>query len=539
MKGKTAVKPFAFFFNTKGQDERTGEMYHQPDSADLIQNLNVDAIGQWSSYNQGYTNFGSQWESGSRIDALRWHTDTSGNDYLLAAVNGKVKHINSSTGALTAEISTGFVAGDPIDFEPFKGNLYAASAGTAVQKWTNSGSMSAASGWPLVNGSETYDKPSVVEQYANRLAFANFNGATKYPTHLVLSDSLAPETFTIGVSDTNAVAVQVGPGDGQPIVALKNVPLPNTNSSVLAIFKSRSIWALEGDTPSLFTLYQVNPTIGALNNRCVVQVGADIIFMDTNNIYSLTTASTSGSIQPNTIGSDLVKTTLASLNQSASSKCWGIHLPARREVWFYIPTGSNTEPDTALIYYYSNQEDPNEQTTGRWSVRTGTKNTCGVLFNKTFITGSQDGYLRTWHAASQYNGTAFNWIYRYPFFNFDTQHQNKRILDIAAWFLVAASDTLTIKYEWRGGGNNTTKTLSIPISLTSGGALYGSIAPPAGTYGTSIYGDGFILQKVKFPMWGNGTQLRLTFSGSTGGTGPIFLGVSGIVEYMGYDRSYK
>jgi len=534
---KRRIKPFGFFFNTKGLDEYTGTMFIQPDAAVQIENMHVDAIGQWSAYKQGYDNFTAQLESGARVDSLGWYTDASGTDYLLEAINGKIKNINTSTGAVTSEISTGFTGGNPVDFETFKGTLYAVEKSISPQKWAGSGSMSAASGWPVTSGSDSYDKPSLVEAYANRLTFANFNGATKYPSHIVISDNLAPETFTLGASATDGAVIQVNPGDGQNLVAMRNLYIPNQDTNVLILFKDRSVYSLSGTTPSTFVVTRISSKFGALNNRCVVQVGQDLLFLDVYNINSLSTATESGTIQPKAIGSERVIDTLATLNLSAKDKAWAIHYPDRREVWFAIPTGSNTEPDTIIVYYY-NQTD--QGPVNMWSIRKGTTETCALLLNKTVFTGSSTGYIRKWFNSSKYGSTGISWIYKYPFFNFGTQYQNKRVLECYAWFLLIGSETITFKTEWRGGGNNIQKTISKTISITDGsGSVYGTVTPPAAVFGTSVYGGSAILKKIKIPVIGNGEQLQFTVTGTTGSTGPIFLGLSGLVEYMEFSRSYK
>jgi hypothetical protein len=530
-----SIKPFGLFFNTAGQDEKSGTFVIQPNAAAYIQNMHVDALGQWSAYLQGTTAFTAQLESGARVDSLAWYTDSLGANYLLSSCNGKIKNVASD--GTTTDISTAFTAGQPVDFETFKGTVYAASQGLAVQKWAGSGSMSAASGWPLVNGSETYDKPSICEKYANRMVFANFNGATTFPSHLVISDDLAPETFTIGTSATNAVVFQAATGDGQQIRALKTFNIPSSNTQLLLIFKDRSLYGLTGNTPATFNLFLVNNNFGCLNNRCVANVGQDLLFLDSHDIYSLTTVTNSGSIQPKPIGSEMVKKTLATLNTTFKDKAWVCHHPDRREVWFAIPTGANTECDTILVYYYN--VDAQGQPINAWSVRTGATNTCGLLYDKTFYTGSSTGYINLWFTTSGYNGVGYSYIYQYPFYGFGTQYQNKRILECYVWLLVVGTETVTLKTEWRGGGNNTIQSVGRTTTITSTGGIYGTTAPPGGVYGTSVYGNGTLMKKIRVPVIGNGEQLQFTFSGTTGSTAPIFLGISGLVEYMAYSRIYK
>lgn len=527
-----SIKPFQFFTNFRGQDENTGEMLIQPGAARLIQNMHMDSLGQWSAYNQGYTALTAQLESGARINSLYWFVDSTGTDYLLASVGTKIKTVVVVGGA-TADISSSFTTNQPVDFETFKGVVYAASAGLALQKWTGTGSMSAASGFPLINGSETYDKPSIVEKYANRLVTADFHGAALFPSHVVLSDDLAPETYTIGTSATNAVVFQVAPGDGQSVKAVKTFNLPFTNEQLLLIFKDRSIYSLSGNTPVTFALNLVNSNFGCLNNRCAVQVGNDVLFMDINGVYSITTANTSGTMQPKAIASEMILDTLATMNLTQKDKAFVVHLPGRREVWFHIPTGSSSEPDTVLVYHYNT--DPQGNPVNAWSVRTGYSPTSAVIYNKTFYSGNSTGYVNQWFGSSNYNGTGYNYIYRYPFFNFGTQAQNKRVVECYIWLKLFGNESFTVTTEWRGGGNNTRRSVAVVPTLPSGIGVYGT-----GIYGTSIYGSSAgVFKKVRVPVLGNGEQLQISISGTTSNNGPIILGVSGLVEYTTfYSRKY-
>lgn len=531
-------KPFFLHFNIKGQDEKAGPLFIEPSSAELIKNLHMEKIGSWTAYKQGYTNFTDELESGAAIDGLGWYTDATGTDYLLAAVNGKVLHINEETGATTATATSSLTAGNLVDFATFKGSVYIAEKSITPLKWAGSGSATTISNIPLTNGSETYDKPHMVEVYQNRMVYANFNGTTKYPSHVVISDDLAPETFTLGTDDTDGGVVQIAPGDGQHIKALKRIYLPAQGDEILLVFKDRSVYAIEGYSPSTFRAYNVSPITGALNNRCVVQVGADVLYMDRTGIHSLTTALQSGTIQPRALGTQRIQETYSDLNLSASEAAWASHLPERQEVWFAIPTGSRTEADTILIYRYPNTEEQLAGLQPVWSVRDGKRHTAGLLFNRTFFTGGNDGYLRRWFLASQYNGTGFEWRYRFPYYNFGAQVQSKRVIECFLWFQMLGNETFTIQTRWRGGGGDFEKTLSKTIGPTSSAAVYGT-SPPAGVYGTDYYGGGATWVKVKIPVYGNGEALQFEVSGTTGGTAPIFVGISGLVEFAAPSRSYR
>lgn len=536
MPKRANVKPFTYFFNYEGMDDTKGVFAIQPSAAESIVNMHRDKNGEWSAYNQGYANFSSQFESGDRIDGLGLYTSAAGTDYLLVAVNGKMKSVNPSSGSLNGEISTGITANVPVDFETFKGSVYAVCDSMAPLKWAGSGSMSAASGWPVTNGAESYNYPTMVEQHANRLVFSGCDG---YESHIVISENLAPESFTLTPTstDTNGAVIQVSPGDGEVVTAMRSVNIPALGQQYLVIWKNRSIYALSGDTPLTFDLQVLNKSYGCVNNRCVVQVGTDFLFLGERNIYSLTTATQSGNLQPKAIGSRKVKDTLAQLNTTEKDKCWAVYLKDRDEVWFGIPTGSSNDVDTILVYSLPRDEGE----TNVWSIRNGFPQapSCGIEYSDYLLTGAQNGYVNKWFSASDYAGTGFSYEYRYPYFNYGSQFQYKELVQLNAWFLLYGSESITFEQTWRGGGNENSLSVTRTVAPDSDLSYYGAVSPPAAVFGTDYFNAGEELVMEQLLTRGNGLQVQLSISGTTGSTGPIFLGFSGLVRYGKYARDYR
>lgn len=539
MARKGRIKPFYYLFNEKGIDEHQGEFYIKPDAADNILNMNVNTLGEWTTYKQGYTVLGSQFESGANFDGLHKFTDLSGNTYLLGSVNGKILEINQSTGAITNTISTGtFTADNYTDMTTFKGKVYAVDGTCVPQTWTGTGSMSAVSGVPITNGSVIYDKPKIVGTFNNCLLYANFTDGevsgtpTAHPSTVVISNINAPDTFTFTPADDFAAAFELSPGDGQSITGYTEMYIPRSNETAGILFKDNSIFILTGTTQSTYRVDRLNNNYGAVNNRSIVNIGNDVLFLDQYNIYSLSAANNSGSIQPNAVGSRQVEETLRDLNVTYKHTSWAIHLPHRNEVWFAIPTGSSQTPDTIIQLYYEIDETGAKYA---WSIRKSVKPRCGVVLDDTYYTGSNDGYLQKWHESSSYGDSFVLWKYAFPYYNFNTQAQCKRIVECFLWFLTSGSQELSIRTEWRNGGNDTSQSFTKTLTLDQDGvSTYGS-----STYGSARYGDGLILKKVKIPVYGNGEQFRLQVNGNSGESGITFLGMTGLVEYMGYSRSYR
>lgn len=532
---KSRIVPFSLVFNTEGVQENRPFFLSSKNAAERINNLHVDFWGTYTANRQGYSVFTPALYSGQKILGLaQYQPVASQQGFLLALTAGNLARINAETGVFIDTVASALGTLDYADFEMFRGNLFIAQKSQNPQKYTGGTSTSAVLGFPITLGAETFSNPAIVERHVNRLVYANFNGAMAYPSHIILSDDLAPEAFTFGLSDTNAAIIQVAPGDGQSITALKSLHLPSLNQTVLLIFKERSVYALSGDTPETFQITLINDSVGAMNNRCVVQVGNDVIFLDRHRITSLSAVNNSGTLQVKSIASDNIQKTLKTFNLLASESACVIHLPARQEIWFAIPTGASSVANKVLVYKYRNDDYQN----GAWSTRSSFSPTTLLVTNsEELIVGNEQGQLLEFFNSSLYNSQPFQWQYQYPFFDFDSPLTIKRVVDFNAWFLSPNQQSVTINYEWRGALGKTKQTITAQLDNESGGAVYGATAPPAAVYGQDFYAD-MPLSRVKIPILGNGQHIRFDISGQTTAQGsPVFLGITGLVEILDYARS--
>lgn len=542
------VKPFAFVGNLEGVDEKTNTLLTPITRAELIENLHIDKTGTWNSHRQGYTNLGSQFESGAQVDGLGHYRDINGNDYVLMAINGKIKHINYVTGAQTAQISTGATAGNNTTFKTLADKVYSIEKGSNPYSWAGSGSMTATTMFPKTVDVDVYEKPYVGEVFANRMAYANFNGSTKYPSTVIISELEDPEGLdTSSTSDAMAFILGVEVGDGRAIKNLKRLYIPIQESDNLMVCKERGIWAITGNTPTTFESVLINEEVGCLNKNCAVKYGNDLIFMDENGIHSISAATQSGSIIYAGVESDMVIDTLTSLNYTARELAFAAHLPLRKELWFAFPTGTRDYCDSALVYKYalskgnslsdliSGQAQKNSDPTG-WSIRSGLHLTAGMVFDRKLYTGSSDGYFQKWFDSSKYNTDGFTWRYRFPYYDFGALSNLKAVKELFIWLVNPSEFDLNVTYRWRNGTRGITKTITKTIPA-GGGGVYGETSPPAMLWGTGLWSESQ-LTKVKIPIWGTGERFQLEISGQTSDAGIEFLGVTGLVEYLSASRSY-
>ena len=415
--------------------------------------------------------------------------------------------------------------------------LYTVDGNLATPRKWNGSLASDSPGWPLTDGVNSYDTPKYCEAHQNRGVFLNFDGNQGHFALSVLDD---PEDFTISGAPDGAYINEAGPADGQRIVGARSMHIPASNNSQLVIFKNRSTYVLTGSSAQFgdadfFQVVLLNQNYGALNNRVIVQVGNDLLTLNEFGITSYSTANQSGTLQPLAIESDRVKDVIGRINLNAASKCWGIHLPHRREVWWFLPTGASTQCNEAIVYKYPSPGSQEERP--KWSRRLDAggkfKMAHGCLLDRTFYIGSYSGIVGTMFTASSYDGTGIPWKYEYPFWDVGNEKQNKRYLNGDALFKVRSNQTFALQYQWKGGGCNEQGSNTYPIETTVGGAVFG-----AGVFGVDYYGAQEEV-KVQYDIFGDGLRVKHTLSGTASDSGPEFLGLDPVIELGNISQTWN
>ena len=532
---RSNVKTFKLKSNVSGMVQNRAETFLRPDQAVDIVNMHATEEGTWSADRAGYTKInasGTAYESGAKVDGLATFEDSTGVDHLYMAINGKLKEIDTDTGAASdIDASAGYTVGNPVDFEAMYDVLYTVDGSINPRKWDGATAGNAA-GWPV--GPLSFTNPKYLGKHNSRMVFA---APEEDETAIILSDFEDPESFTFdGLSGTEAF---IGNIDAK-IKGIRPMHIPASNEEQTIIFSERSSWVLTGvsglqsDADS-FKLIKMNGNYGAINNRCIVEVGKDILALNIFGVTSYSSTTQSGTIQPNDIDSDRVKDVIASMNLNAKDQCWGIHLPNRREVWWFLPTGANTQCNAAIVYKYPSPGS--QDSVGKWSRRLDAgskfKMAHGVLLDRTFYIGSYTGIVGTMFTASTYDGTGIPWKYEYPDWDAGNEKQNKRFLNGDAHFKARSSQSFTMAIQWRGGGSNDRSSESLTIETTLDGSLYGTAI-----YGESYYGSQEEI-KVEYNAPGDGLKLKHTLSGVTTDSGPEFLGLTPVLELGNISQTWN
>jgi hypothetical protein len=184
-----------------------------------------------------------------------------------------------------------------------------------------------------------------------------------------------------------SATLRIGGGDGDPIVGC----LSWTNFTLL-VFKQNSTWAIQADpqaAPADWTIQQIHRSIGCKSRRTIAQVGQDVFFLSNNGVQSVQKQLATDNNEIPVAVSYNVQDVLDGMNWASAAKACASFDSNFYTLW--IPTASNTEPDTALVFHYL---------TGGWSVFSGVA-ACELLampYNgrTRLVLGLPTGEVREW-----------------------------------------------------------------------------------------------------------------------------------------------
>jgi len=490
---------FDFFANTGGIHQPTGLQAQKQTEAEDIVNLHMTSAGTWTSKNVGYQVLTSTpFNSGAAITGLYRFIDGDNQEHLMVG-SGDSLYAWQRAGDVRTPIGSGFTPNQRFHFATFQNWLIACNGTEPPKMWDGTGSLQNLTGWPPSIAGVSPGYPSIVETFANRLIFA---GDVQNPSMLYLSELENPINFTpTSGNPASAGAIQVAPGDGDRITALKSFYLPLTNENVLIIFKERAIYLLTGHDATTFELQKVTENLGAVSAQSVVMVGSDIMFLSAQGVATLSTATLQGNLAATSLSAPILPR-IQALNTSALPGSFAMVLPPRQEVWWFVPTGSETRNTDVLIYSLVGASPV-------WFRRTGIQATCGAWVADHLLTGNGSGQIQQQMTGNSYGATPIAWTYRTPFYLLGNSRQRKRIREVGLYLTELATSSLTVKGAWdfkRSEALRTSRTVT--VRLSQGSSLYGS-----SVYGQARYHEaGIYTKKLIFP--GSGQSFQLEFTGS-------------------------
>ena len=511
------METFRFFENTGGMNLRINDLTLASGEAEEITNLHATSRGSWSSNNAGYIHLnGTPLNSGASVNGLYEYVTLDGASYLMAVAGSRLYTFEPSLGTAT-ELSASLTDGFRMNFATFKGLLIACNGVDAPQKWDGINPVAALGGWPPTIAGITPGNPSIAEIFANRLVFS---GDSDNPSMVYLSELENAENFTPGIGASSAGALQVSPGDGERITALKTLFLPMNNEEVLVIFKERSTYILSGSDADSFALQKISDEFGAVSALSVILVGNELMFLSQEGITSLSTATAQGNITTGFL-SDQIRPQIATLNRSRLSGSFAVHLRNRQEVWWFVPDGSATQNQTVLVYNYGINRC--------WSKRTGITAASGVSMNGNLYTGTYDGVIQQQLTGNSYNEQPIRWTYRSGFQDLSSPRLRKRIKDIELFLKQISNVNVTVNMYWdfrRGSSQRQSRILNVVPDASS--SIYNTA-----TYGQDAYnvaGSSIF----RFMPAGSGRYFQLELTGQDADKPVEIEGWTIIALYGGY-----
>lgn len=363
------MQTFRFFDNTGGMNLKSNDISIPNGDAEEITNLHATSQGSWSNQNCGYIHLNTV-PLGAilPVRSLYHYKPLIGSAQFIAVSGTSLYQFETSTGSITALYNL-LSNNLRMNFVTFNGLLIGCNGVDAPIKWDGQNEVVPLLGWTSSITTIPIGVPSISETFANRLVFS---GDPVNPSMLFISEQENPENFTPDGSVTSPGLLQVSPGDGERITALKSLFLPLSNEEVLVIFKERSTYLLSGTDSESFLLQKISGEFGAVSHLSLAVVGNELMFLSNEGVTSLSTATLQGNLTTGFL-SDRIRSQIVTLNRVQLSNTFAVHMRNRQEVWWFVPDGSSSENQLVLIYNYGINR--------AWSKRTGIKAASGCSVN--------------------------------------------------------------------------------------------------------------------------------------------------------------
>jgi hypothetical protein len=450
-----------------GMDTQETPMALRSNQLRYIENLHWQAATGWSTLNVGYeVKNSTPLNTGAPIHSMYTFKDVSGLDQNLIQAGNTLFHVNPLTGELYKTLGTTY--NSPNEYVTFLGWCFILNAASLPKRWNGvSTTFESMPGWPYIAEGETVGNPSFGCVYANRLILS---GDATRPNTLYLSAMEDPEDFSPSALEDGAGAIQVNPGDGQQITALKPLYVPYSNEHVLLIFKTTSIYALRGTDASNFRVELVSNTLGTQSPRSIMAVGQDVWFLSRSGINALGPNTQVGILAVGSI-SPQMQGRLSQVNQSQLSKAFALHDPIEKELWWCLPTGSSSICNEVWVQNYAN-------TPHKWSLRSGLSMTCGnTLPLGQLLTGTNSGVWVQQRQGNSYNGASIPWQLISATYTLGDLSTLSRLTMIDVYLGNIGNEELEASGTWELGYEGS-DTLSPAVTLVGGGV---------DVYGTSLF----------------------------------------------------
>lgn len=397
--------------------------------------LNVEMSENGLEKFAGYTNYLAAAISGTPIVTGIYEyerTGTGGSVYTI--VTGGTKVYTANGGSLT-EIYSGITAGARMQFVTFD-NYCIMTNGVDVPLQYDGTTCQAI----------TFDDPDSIFKNtglttATPLFAAEFRGRLFYGGDPTLPDRLwtpRPGThnnFDNSLSTVDAFDIE---GDGKLIGMLA------VTKDMAAVYKTKSISRLAGSTPfgsttDPFAIESVSKRIGCLAAKSIVEVGRDHMFLSQMGPKKLSLVFDYGDVDQLDPMADC-KDEINDINFTASviANAFAVFIESERQVWFHIPTGSDSQNENIYVY---------DVLTGAITLREGIVASCGAVVNRIYYTGTYSGQILQQLSGNSYNGTAIESRWESKWIAIGGLDVKKIFRSLLIYFETSGTATITVQWQ--------------------------------------------------------------------------------------------
>lgn len=491
----------------------------------------------WTTDKTGYTlHRAANFNSGASFKEFGVHWDKNGASRFIQQVGKQVQLYNPLGDPLVEVPTTLFTA--TLETIPCmrsfsKSQFLYVNGIDQPQIWDPFGTPNpwrAQTNWPVLVGSDVYQKPKIVEIFQNRAVYAGFDES---PYSFMLSTFGNPEDFNFigtGTSDPSRAGSYNLPAYLGPITSLKTHRVSAlSNDQVLIIGCQKGLAFLSGTTANDFTLVIATDRFGIVSNRAWFKLDDMLIGLCTDGIRAFQ-ANTTFSSLINAAMTYPIHSLVTNVNPTYAQNAFVIDNPNELEACFYYPSGGQVNNTSGIRLNYADMASgitrlsqimfPPEMS----DLSTRYAPACGISYIGTCYAGGTTGLLQKLWNGNKYNNVGIQWRYGSP------------MLDSANPSTEAGARSFTILCE--GADQYFTASAFAHTAQANDGNLkrtfmfskiFQSAAVAATTLGSWVLGSAAFpisrYQSFTLQPRGGGRGWEIELSGNTANGGINFIGI--------------
>ena len=517
-----------------------------PDYCRVLNNLQMIIRGIWTSIGIGWTRQrAGAFNAAAAFKEFSFFLDNTGVKTLLFQVGDKLySYVGTTETQILAGLSTTALPCIRRSFSSVSGQsiVIYCNGVSQPQKITSPSAatpllFNSPGVWPGTFNGKSYATPKFCESFGDRFVYAGFPGAAT-AFDLLISNQGNPEAFTQAapITATDCGSFTYPPELGQ-LTALRSLKLSNqTNDEIIIGGCTDGVFIITGSNATNYSLKILTKEFGIPSNRCMVQVGNELIFLSTKGIRTFTSVAANAVLTTDTL-SYLIQDLINQIDPAAWGNAHAVHYPASQEIWFWVPfIGDGTSCKHAFILNYNNEDSIGGNLSPIWSTRDGTAVACSINFGGVFYGGGYDGLLQQWYSGNLYDTAAINFQITTPLISLGNPSQKASMRNITVVTDGGAQQfTIRANIYQRLSGGNFRKTPGRPSSRQLTSAAAGATALGSWKLGISAFPSNHI-KPLDFQPAGNGQYWEIELVSTSAADALDYYGVAYTLSGGGIER---